>query len=190
MKLKNYCATAAITLAAVASSQAATVFTDTFNYATADDFTGEGGWTTVIGSIGADIGAGTGFLWGKNGALEYNYTVVVAEGDMITMNANIKRVNRPYTMTLDLWDGAGAGTRVEAATASQNNGAASLTELSYTVTAADITAGRDHVIFYYSHDNDWGETNDVTFDVTVVPEPSSVALLGLGGLAIILRRRK
>ncbi|BDS06873.1 hypothetical protein NT6N_19130 [Oceaniferula spumae] len=31
---------------------------------------------------------------------------------------------------------------------------------------------------------------DLTFDVTAVPEPSSAALLGLGGLALILRRRK
>ena len=30
----------------------------------------------------------------------------------------------------------------------------------------------------------------ITFDGTVVPEPSSTALLGLGGLALILRRRK
>lgn len=30
----------------------------------------------------------------------------------------------------------------------------------------------------------------VTFDTVVVPEPSSTALLGLGGLALILRRRK
>ncbi|MFK7911041.1 MAG: PEP-CTERM sorting domain-containing protein [Akkermansiaceae bacterium] len=38
-----------------------------------------------------------------------------------------------------------------------------------------------------------GSGNDVLFDnftVTAVPEPSSAALLGLGGLALILRRRK
>ena len=32
--------------------------------------------------------------------------------------------------------------------------------------------------------------DDVTLDYTPVPEPSSAALLGLGGLALILRRRK
>ena len=32
--------------------------------------------------------------------------------------------------------------------------------------------------------------DDVTFEVTKVPEPSSAALLGLGGLAFIMRRRK
>ncbi|MCP5537858.1 MAG: PEP-CTERM sorting domain-containing protein [Akkermansiaceae bacterium] len=32
--------------------------------------------------------------------------------------------------------------------------------------------------------------DNVSYDVTEVPEPSSAALLGLGGLALILRRRK
>jgi len=32
--------------------------------------------------------------------------------------------------------------------------------------------------------------DNISIDVTVVPEPSSTALLGLGGLALILRRRK
>ena len=192
MKLKNYYNVAAITMAATMSSQAATVFTDTFSYAAINDFTGEGGWTTVIGAIGTDIGTdAAGFLWGINGALEYNHTTIVAEGDEIAMNANIQRfVNYPYIMTLDLWDGADAGTRVEAATSNQTSGVAALTELTYTVTAADILAGRDHVIFHYGHGNNWGETADVTFDVTTVPEPSSAALLGLGGLALIFRRRK
>lgn len=36
-----------------------------------------------------------------------------------------------------------------------------------------------------------GSGNDILFNnLTVVPEPSSVALLGLGGLALIMRRRK
>lgn len=34
------------------------------------------------------------------------------------------------------------------------------------------------------------EVADVNFSVTTIPEPSSTALLGLGGLALILRRRK
>lgn len=31
---------------------------------------------------------------------------------------------------------------------------------------------------------------DLSFEITTIPEPSSTALLGLGGLALILRRRK
>ncbi|WP_319609272.1 PEP-CTERM sorting domain-containing protein [Oceaniferula marina] len=35
-----------------------------------------------------------------------------------------------------------------------------------------------------------GDTKDWAMRITAVPEPSSAALLGLGGLALILRRRK
>lgn len=37
---------------------------------------------------------------------------------------------------------------------------------------------------------DWSMISEVDFDGTLVPEPSTTALLGLGGLALILRRRK
>ena len=142
---------------------------------------------TDIGSVSTD----GGYIWGYTASLEYNDTATtVAEGDVITINANAKRINRPYIMKIDLWNGADTGTCVQADTSSQNHATAALTELSYTVTAADISAGRDHVIFHYGHGANWGETNDVTFGVTTVPEPSSAALLGLGGLAFILRRRK
>ena len=36
----------------------------------------------------------------------------------------------------------------------------------------------------------WTMIGGVTFDTVAVPEPSTTALLGLGGLALILRRRK
>lgn len=38
--------------------------------------------------------------------------------------------------------------------------------------------------------SDWDLEFDATWDTVAVPEPSSTALLGLGGLALILRRRK
>lgn len=37
---------------------------------------------------------------------------------------------------------------------------------------------------------DYGVPGELTVDITAVPEPSSAALLGLGGLALLLRRRK
>ena len=194
MKQTNTLLTALLVLAGTHSSYAATVFTDTFNYTTANAFIAEGGWTTVTGTIDTDIGSVStdgGYMWGYNGSLEYNDTATtVAEGDVITMNANVRRAGYPYVMTLDLWDGVTTATRSQVDTTSQTPPTAALTELSYTVTAADISAGRDHVIFHYGHAANWGETADVTFGITAVPEPSSAALLGLSGLAFILRRRK
>jgi hypothetical protein len=39
-------------------------------------------------------------------------------------------------------------------------------------------------------DSGWDQHFEANFDTVAVPEPSSTALLGLGGLALILRRRK
>jgi len=195
MKLKNHCAVAAIFLAAATSLQAATVFTDTFNYTVDNAMVAEGGWTAWSGGGGSD--AGTGKYWGggNNGSgnddwVEYNYTTTLSEGDVISMDANVLRIGstRGYTMTIDLWDGADGSTRALAAGGVQDTpSSAALTTVTYTATSADV--GKQ-VIFKYSHTNNWGETADVTFDVTAVPEPSSAALLGLGGIALILRRRK
>lgn len=56
--------------------------------------------------------------------------------------------------------------------------------LSYTAIAAD--AGKPIGIAFWSADD--AAYDDVS--VTSIPEPSSAALLGLGGLALLLRRRK
>lgn len=195
MRLKTYIAAAAVGMAAMASAQAATVFSDTFNYTVTNAFVAEGGWTSHTGTGGSD--AGSGIMWGNGNVLEYQYSVAVAAGDVITMDATLQRDfgGYFYSMDITMWDGADDGTRVQSAFSNTEGSAAvgqTLPSLSYTVTAADIAAGRDHVVIQYSHSANWGETQDVTLDVTAaaVPEPSSAALLGLGGLALIMRRRK
>lgn len=193
MKLKNYCAVAAISLAAAVSSQAATVFSDTFNYTVTDAFVAEGGWTSHTGTGGSD--AGSGIMWGNGNVLEYQHTVAVAAGDVITLDGTLNRDwgGYFYSMDITLWDGADDLTRTQAAFSDTEGSAATaqaLPSLSYTVTAADIIAGRDHVVIQYSHSANWGETQDVSLDITSVPEPSSSALFGLGGLTLLLRRRK
>lgn len=132
--------------------------------------------------------------------MEYNHTVALNAGDTITMNATINRwsdgssgVNGyAYTMEILLWDGADAGTITSAAGGVQQGLSANLDEVSYTVLPAD--AGKQ-VIFRQGNTGSgtglgggWGETSSVTYEI--IPEPSSTALLGLGGLALVLRRRK
>ena len=51
-----------------------------------------------------------------------------------------------------------------------------------------FTATLDQSLF--DGDDDAGFTGEITLTIAAVPEPSSTALLGLGGLALILRRRK
>ena len=53
------------------------------------------------------------------------------------------------------------------------------------VTSAELIIG-----FNVDADNDYYTVDNVSFDGTAVPEPTTTALLGLGGLALILRRRK
>ena len=70
------------------------------------------------------------------------------------------------------------------------------TELSYSNTFAGTefidNFGGGHI--YYTRQGSAGTATDFisefSIDVTPIPEPSSTALLGLGGLALILRRRK
>lgn len=195
-----------LSLALTAAVPAASVFTDTFNYAAGgtgptSTMVTTGGWTTHNGASLATNDAG---ILNGNGAeldnwAEYNYTVTLAAGDMLTIDGNVDRGNGGgygYITRIYLWDGTNAGTVTEVAGSVQlptggiDNGPHALDQVSYTVTSTDITAGRDQVIFRYGHETGWGETHDVDFGVTAVPEPSLSALLGLGAFALILRRRK
>jgi hypothetical protein len=57
----------------------------------------------------------------------------------------------------------------------------------------DITGIQDGHTFVLSYTDvaiNWAHIGGVTFDTVAVPEPTTTALLGLGGLALILRRRK
>lgn len=182
-----------------------TVFYDGFDYATDNAFLVEGGWTTLLagGTLGNNFGsaAASSLMWGNPTAagntqagLEYNHTTSLGNaGDTISMDANVFRGGgSTYTMSIILWDGADAGTRNVVATNTDDPGGGigplqALQTVSYTALPGDV--GKE-IIFVYEHSQNWGETADVTFDVTPVPEPSSTALLGLGGLALILRRRK
>ena len=53
-----------------------------------------------------------------------------------------------------------------------------------------VTAGTQFQVIADSGLNDYVTHQFVSLDVATIPEPSSIALLGLGGLALILRRRK
>lgn len=80
-----------------------------------------------------------------------------------------------------------AGAEVAGDTADFSSGALAL--------SGTITAGSTEEFRFYYVDNSTSTTrisklNSISITGNTVPEPSSAALLGLGGLALILRRRK
>ena len=98
----------------------------------------------------------------------FRLTLLAASGD---------DENRTYNNTVD--DGTGGVLQSTTHTA---NG------LHYYV--FDISTGSSDVVVTTSAGNHTGLTGVAFDNVTTVPEPSTTALIGLGGLALILRRRK
>jgi hypothetical protein len=65
------------------------------------------------------------------------------------------------------------------------------TNVQQTAIAGDVVLGDGgSVTFTGDIDDGSFRVSGITIDTVVVPEPSSTALLGLGGLALLLRRRK
>ena len=114
-----------------------------------------------------------------------------------------------YTLTLDVggafWDGqsatfrlygstAGIGTALGGAENTVTVGNLSTTgwELDQTVsfTATATEAGQTLGIALLGASPTQATYDNVRLESSAIPEPSTTALLGLGGLALILRRRK
>ena len=66
----------------------------------------------------------------------------------------------------------------------------SLVGSSFALDLGDNYGGGDAVRGNAALDSGWDQHFEANFDTVAVPEPSSTAFLGLGGLALILRRRK
>ena len=74
-----------------------------------------------------------------------------------------------------------------------NNGGGFGTIGTITNTAVNSWGGGYDVTYdqsLFDGDDDDGFTGQITLTLTAVPEPSSTALLGLGGLALMLRRKR
>jgi len=156
------------------------------------------GWATVYGTPGGNMGVSVSgndgateqVFWGNptdggntEAALEYNYTnAPINCGDILTINiASMRFIGYSYLQEITLWDGVNAGSRVvvtnltatswalgQYATWYSPPGKDNIPSLRYVCQPAD--AGK-YVIFKFGHAGGWGETADVSFDITPVTTP-------------------
>lgn len=114
--------------------------------------------------------------------------------------------NTTYTIDISQGDRSGASGNLIVGLFSGTAGASATIEGSGSFSYGDLAAGQStqrqlqfttggtaptgNVQLFIALDSDKGYFDNVRVDATAVPEPSFTALLGLGALALIIRRRK
>ncbi|NWK55067.1 PEP-CTERM sorting domain-containing protein [Verrucomicrobiaceae bacterium N1E253] len=153
------------------------------------------GWTesNTTTQLGYVINPGSGFTQpteGNNAALVMNQTIsqnlggfILNTGDTVTVEFDVWRGNAGNGSTL-LINFAGLGTQA----ASGVTQSISSQSFNFVITSDGVTTG-DLSFQSTIGGNDY-RIDNIAVSYTAVPEPSSTALLGLGGIALILRRRK
>lgn len=218
MKLKKYLSTVCITTFSVTCTQAAVTYTNDFESGLGGTIIGDGlfggaGAEDNAAQPGGANGDNWAFFQLGNGGqdagvvFDLGSTFLTADGTQLNYSFVLgNKVGQTFdeTFTLEFYDGdpTGAGTQVGStitinpvsydelyaggAGAEINNISGSL------ILAGDTTNNLFARFFFDSAKGTFnqGLLDDVSITQTAVPEPSSAALLGLGGLALILRRRK
>ncbi len=153
------------------------------------------GWTSNNGSVQMIAPAYSG----NPAGFTSNYIDVLNGQQSVTLSQQVSgfTVGKQYKLSYD-WgnrDGSAYDMTISMGGASDSHkgtGIVMATNNSFTFTAGAATETLS-VAFNHTNGNTLTGFNSTNFKVTPVnpvPEPSSAALLGLGGLALILRRRK
>ena len=160
------------------------------------------GWTRSSGvnfqSRGAAGGLnptdGTRMAWTNNGFTGYQ-TVgeVIQLGTTYTLTVDVGTTGfATSTGTFRLYGDAGFATAIggaESAVAVTTN-ATWITDQSVSFTATAAEAGQLLGVSFGTTGGVQNEWDNLRLTAVAVPEPTTTALIGLGGLALILRRRK
>ncbi|MGB0991312.1 MAG: PEP-CTERM sorting domain-containing protein [Akkermansiaceae bacterium] len=202
MKLNLLLTAATISAVGLAASQAATIVTNNTGHANSSimvlDNSDIGVTNNVSGTNGTDgdtIAYGNDGLWSDAGDVTYSYTGLAAgtynvyltwysNGDTSATGVMANGVNLgaiPLTPGPDTTNGFEAYDEV-------NDLATEFEPFQLVGTATVTGAGTLDVVLTPQGANGFGRYDAVA--ISSVPEPSSAALLGLGGLTLILRRRK
>ncbi|WP_156817239.1 PEP-CTERM sorting domain-containing protein [Rubritalea marina] len=156
------------------------------NYAYTMDLSLIGGSGTETLNFSVDYtSAGTLGFFGAQVAVVGGDTTATDPGESITATINFTPTTVFTDVTFNAFQSYGAGDiSVNSGTAVTNdNPYVVINSNTFTYENVDVNAANRANIGYMT-------LNVVTADSVAVPEPSSTALVGLGGLAVLLRRRK
>ena len=217
MKLNKLTKTSAILAGSMmfaGSAGAAVTFTSTFDDGTSA--TNDGSWTGFATyayaqnyTLTPPAGAGSHYAKTNSGPLTTTIDVTNGGADTATIAAGNMTFNfsawlGSYTNNIDRaqisYEFRDAGNTIIGTATTFDDGAAANpngTWTQYSTTGGAVPTNAASVVITIDNSAAAGQagSNDgyadlVSFNTVPVPEPSSTALLGLGGLALILRRRK
>ncbi|MGJ8657753.1 MAG: PEP-CTERM sorting domain-containing protein [Akkermansiaceae bacterium] len=161
--------------------------------------------TTSFGDNTAVVnagGGGMGINTGGGGSAIGDSAAAIDEGEVLTLSISF---GLGYTVSLTEIDFGGISDNTDTGTVSIAGGPSltvfdgmDTTGLTYTFTGFDIMefntpislSSGDTLVFSNVSAGESFEIDSLDLDIVAVPEPSSTALLGLGGLALMMRRRK
>ena len=135
---------------------------------------GTRGQVTVIGLAGTADGGGNSVVSGRDTA---TVDLTTSAGSIVIASYGLGGDGNTASLSGRSWDGA---TTISAQQTRSWNG--HITGYENNVAAGSNT-------YSFTSGNLTG-TNTIAAEFTMIPEPSTTALLGLGGLALIMRRRK